>query len=72
MSVAGWMRASHRWVSIVFSLTVVANFAWRAVASGEPPPWLTYAPLPPLFVQWLSGLYLFALPYVGRGRRRAA
>jgi len=60
------MRQGHRWLSIVFTLTVVANFAWRAGASGEPPAWITYAPLPPLFLQLLSGLYLFALPYLRR------
>jgi hypothetical protein len=34
-----------------------------------PPPWITYAPLPPLGVLSLSGLYLFALPYVTRARK---
>lgn len=63
-----WMRQGHRWLSIVFTLTVIANFAFRAVASGEPPMWLTYAPLPPLFLQLVSGLYLFALPYRSRWR----
>lgn len=63
-----WMRQSHRWLSIVFMLTVIANFTYRAAASGEPPAWLTYSPLPPLFLQLLSGLYLFALPYAARWR----
>ncbi|GAB3339761.1 hypothetical protein [Marilutibacter aestuarii] len=72
MSAADGTRTCHRWVSIVFTLTVVANFAWRAVVSGEPPAWLTYAPLPPLFVQLLSGLYLFALPYTRRYGKRPA
>ena len=60
------IRQSHRWVSIVFTLTVIANFAFRAVAAGEPPAWLTYAPLPPLFLQLFTGLYLFALPYTAK------
>lgn len=64
MKLSTWIRQSHRWLSIVFTLTVVANFAYRAAASGEPPPWLTYSPLPPLFLQLFTGLYLFALPYV--------
>ena len=63
-----WMRQSHRWLSIVFMLTVIANFTYRAAASGEPPAWLTYSPLPPLFLQLISGLYLFALPYAARWR----
>jgi hypothetical protein len=61
-----WMRQGHRWLSIVFTLTVLANFIARAVQAGEPPAWITYAPLPPLFLQLFSGLYLFALPYVRR------
>lgn len=62
------VRQSHRWLSIVFTATVVANFVARALHPGEPSPWITYAPLPPLFVMLLSGLYLFALPYTGKGR----
>jgi hypothetical protein len=58
------MRRSHRWLSIVFTLTVVANFLART--HGEPPAWVTYSPLPPLFLMLVSGLYLFVLPYVGR------
>ena len=61
-SVNHWIRQSHRWLSIVFTLTVIANFAVRA--QGEPPAWITYSPLPPLFLMLLSGLYLFALPYL--------
>lgn len=66
-SVNHWIRQSHRWLSIVFTLTVIANFAARA-QGGEPPAWITYSPLPPLFLMLLTGLYMFALPYVGKGR----
>jgi hypothetical protein len=61
-----WIRQTHRWLSIVFTLTVIANFA--AMALGEPPPWVVYAPLPPLFLMLASGLYLFFQPYLGRWR----
>lgn len=71
MNLSLWTRQSHRWLSIVFTLTVIANFAFRAVASGEPPPWLTYSPLPPLFLQLFTGLYLLALPYTTKWRSRA-
>ena len=64
-----WIRQSHRWLSILFTLTVIANFAVRA--RGEPPAWITYSPLPPLALMLLTGLYLFALPYFG-ARRGAA
>lgn len=66
MSWQAWMRHGHRWLSIVFTLAVILNFAARAVLPGEPPAWITYAPLPPLFLQLISGLYLFALPYMGK------
>ena len=70
MNLIPWTRQSHRWLSIVFTLTVIANFAYRAMASGEPPPWITYSPLPPLFLQLITGLYLFVLPYTAKGRGR--
>ena len=65
-----WIRQTHRWLSIVFTLTVVANFA--AMTQGPPPAWVTYSPLPPLALMLFSGLYLFALPYVAkrRGKQR--
>ncbi len=59
-----WIRQSHRWLAMVFTATVIANFAVRAV--GEPPAWITYSPLPPLFLMLLTGLYMFALPYVAK------
>ena len=55
------IRQSHRWLSIVFTATVILNFV--AMTQGEPPAWITYSPLPFLFLLMFSGLYLFALPY---------
>jgi hypothetical protein len=63
-----WIRQVHRWVSIVFTLTVVANFA--AMTQGQPPAWITYAPLLPLALLLFTGLYLFVLPYAARSRNR--
>ena len=64
-----WTRQFHRWVSMVFTATVAANFV--AMALGEPAMWLVYSPLLPLFLLLSSGLYLFVLPYAARHRRRA-
>jgi hypothetical protein len=61
-----WVRQIHRWLSIIFTATVVANFV--AMGLGEPPAWVVYAPLPPLFLLLLSGLYMFVLPYAVRWR----
>jgi len=65
-----WIRQVHRWISIAFTLTVIANFV--AMSQGTPPAWITYSPLLPLALLLLSGLYLFALPYFGpaSGRTR--
>ncbi|WP_296225860.1 hypothetical protein [Ralstonia sp. UBA689] len=59
-----WIRQFHRWVSMAFTLTAVTNFA--AMARGTPPAWITYAPLLPLALLLITGLYLFALPYLNR------
>ncbi|MBS0480317.1 MAG: hypothetical protein JSR79_13610 [Proteobacteria bacterium] len=63
-----WVRQIHRWLSVLFTLTVIANFVAIA-AVGAPPAWITYSPLPPLFLMLATGLYLFALPYLRRGAR---
>jgi hypothetical protein len=60
------VRQSHRWISLLFTLTVIANMV--VMATGTPPAWTTYAPLLPLFVLMLTGLYLFALPFVTKRR----
>jgi hypothetical protein len=62
MNTNGWIRQSHRWVSMVFVVTVVANFI--ALAMGHMGMWLNYLPLPPLFYLMGTGLYMFARPYL--------
>lgn len=68
MNRSSLVRQLHRWMSVAFTVTVIANFGVRALA--EPPPWLTYSPLAPLFLLLFTGLYLFVLPYslARRGR----
>jgi hypothetical protein len=65
------IRQFHRWLSIAFTMTVIANFV--AMSRGTPPAWVTYSPLLPLALLLLTGLYLFVLPYAARRRtgRRA-
>ena len=63
------IRQTHRWLSIAFTVTVIANFVALAQGGGAPPPWVTYSPLLPLALLLFSGLYLFALPYAARWRR---
>ncbi len=69
MSWSKWVRQIHRWLSIAFTLTVIANFV--AMTQGPPPAWVTYSPLFPLALLLFSGLYMFVLPYVTKRRLSA-
>lgn len=64
------VRQIHRWLSIAFTVTVIANFVALAQGEAAPPPWVTYSPLLPLALLLFTGLYLFALPYATRWRSR--
>ena len=75
MTISHLVRQSHRWIAIVFTLTVAGNFAAMPLAGAAGLPlWLTLTPLLPLFLLLVSGLYLFALPYAaqwsGKNRRK--
>ena len=59
-----WIRQFHRWMSMLFTATVIANFV--AMTKGQPPAWITYSPLLPLFLLLFSGLYMFVLPYINK------
>jgi hypothetical protein len=62
-----WVRQIHRWLSIAFTVTVIANFI--ALSRGQPPAWVTYSPLFPLALLLFTGLYMFVLPYASRWRK---
>ena len=64
MRMSNGIRLTHRWLSIVFTLTVAANFV--AMIWGPPQAWITYSPLPFLFLQLLTGLWMFFRPYFTR------
>jgi heme A synthase len=66
-----WIRQTHRWLAMAFTVTVVVTFV--ALAREDPIVWVSYVPLFPLALLLFSGLYLFALPYIAkrRGARRA-
>ncbi|HEY8175145.1 MAG TPA: hypothetical protein VIF32_05620 [Gemmatimonadaceae bacterium] len=66
MNWSKWIRQLHRWLSIVFTVTVIANFV--AMTRGQPPAWVTYSPLVPLFLLLFTGLYMFVLPYATKWR----
>lgn len=64
-----WIRQVHRWLGVAFTVAVVANIVAMTATGGEmPPPWVTYSPLLPLALIWLTGMYLFVLPYTAKWR----
>jgi hypothetical protein len=65
MSWNGWIRRIHRWLSILFTLTVVINLA--ALFANMQATWIGLLALFPLILLMLTGLYLFVLPYLRRG-----
>jgi hypothetical protein len=65
MSWNKWVRQVHRWLSITFTVTVLACFV---ALTGILPFWVFYVPLLPLFLLMFSGLYMFALPYAAKRR----
>lgn len=65
------IRQLHRWLSIAFVVCVVATTF--AMARKPPIVWMSYVPLAPLALLSITGLYLFALPYLAkRGGARGA
>ena len=71
MTASAWIRRIHRWIAIIFTVTVIANFVMLAATGGKmPPAWITYSPLLPLFLLMFTGLYMFFLPYFGRNRAK--
>ena len=65
------IRQIHRWLSIIFTITVLVNIA--AMMREEPALWIGLLALFPLILLLLTGLVLFALPYLaGAQRSRAA
>lgn len=66
MSANRWIRQGHRWVSMVFTVAVIINIV--AMLRGTQAVWVGMLALLPLVLLLLSGLYLFALPYLVKWR----
>ncbi|MCD2184276.1 hypothetical protein [Rhizobium sp. GN54] len=61
-----WIRQFHRWISIAFTLAVIANIA--SMGMEEPVLWIGLLALVPLILLLITGLYLFVLPYAAKRR----
>ncbi len=60
------IRALHRWLSIGFTLCVLANFAVMPIENETLGMAVGGVTLLPLVLLMGTGLYLFALPYAQR------
>lgn len=60
------VRQSHRWIAVAFVLGFVANLF--AQQGEEPVVWVGLLALIPLLLLMVTGIYLFALPYVAKRR----
>jgi len=58
------VRQTHRWLSIAFTLAVIANIVLLVMNSSQT--WVGVAALVPLIPLLATGLYMFVLPYLGR------
>jgi hypothetical protein len=60
------IRQLHRWLSITFTIAVIANIAVQG--QEKVALWVGMLTLIPLGLLLLTGLYMFALPYVNKRR----
>jgi hypothetical protein len=67
MNLSNIIRQVHRWLGVVFTISVIATFV--AMAQEKPAVWVSYLPLAPLALLWLTGVYLFVLPHAAKWRR---
>lgn len=67
MSWNTWIRQGHRWLSIAFTVIVAGIFVTLGLGR-QPAEWVYFLPLFPLALMTVSGLYMFALPYVRKPR----
>jgi len=61
-----WIRQTHRWVSIAFTVAVIVNIV--AVVQGKYTSRVGLLAVSPLPLLLLTGLYLFVLPYATKWR----
>lgn len=61
-----WVRQTHRWLSVAFTLAVIVNGI--VVVKGRYTAKLGLVAVFFLALMFLTGVYLFVLPYVGRWR----
>lgn len=66
MNLSKWIRQIHRWLSVAFTIAVIINMI--AIAQKKYTNWMGLLAVVPLALQFLTGLYLFVLPYATKWR----
>lgn len=64
MKVSKAFRQIHRWLSIAFTVAVIVNVI--ALVREQQAAWIGFLALAPLILLMITGLYLFALPYLNK------
>jgi len=60
------IRQFHRWTSIVFVVAVIFNTVMLVI--GRQATWVGLTAFFPLLLLAITGLYMFALPYLAKSR----
>jgi len=63
-----FIRQSHRWLSIVFTVAVIINII--ALGQEQPSYWVGFLALVPLALLLFTGWYMLLQPYATRWRSR--
>ena len=61
-----WVRQIHRWLSVAFTVAVIVNII--AIAQKKYTASVGLLAVIPLALQFVTGLYLFVLPYASKWR----
>jgi len=64
------IRQFHRWTSIVFVVAVIFNTVMLML--NRQATWVGLTALFPLILLMITGLYMFALPYLAKSRTPSA
>jgi ABC-type polysaccharide/polyol phosphate export permease len=66
------VRQTHRFLAVLFTVTVVVTSV--GLMQEDPAAWVSYLPLLPLALLFVTGVNLYVLPYLTRrrGARRPA
>jgi hypothetical protein len=65
-----WVRQTHRWLSMAFTVAVIVNIV--AIAQKKYTASVGLLAVVPLALQFFTGLYLFVLPYAAKWRSERA